>query len=353
MSSNLEGANASELSHEEVYGATFARYTTSELEAFVSPFEERLIANGVTPSELFSGKRVLDAGCGGGRGALLALRSGASHVEAFDVSETNVETTARVLGHDFQNFSVCLGTLADLPYEDSSFGIVWCNGVLMHTAEPARTLPEIVRVLEPAGSAWIYVYGRGGVYWRTIAQFRRTFAGLRSAELIQRLADLNLPNGRIAEMIDDWKAPFLRNYSASDWERAFSELNCDYTRLMRGTDYDTCEQLARGGTADLLGEGDLRFLVTKRATATGPLSLDTEVSLNGSHLDQMDFPPLEDQHSEDRIRVALAAFEDRWRSDPLGGVAAAMAAQLFLRDVFLRNPSHALLERLIELLDAN
>jgi len=33
MTSKLEGANASESSHEEIYRATFARYKTSELEA--------------------------------------------------------------------------------------------------------------------------------------------------------------------------------------------------------------------------------------------------------------------------------------------------------------------------------
>jgi len=230
---------------------------------------------------------------------------------------------------------------------------VWCNGVLMHTAEPARTLTEIIRVLEPAGSAWIYVYGRGGVYWRTIAQFRRTFADVPSMDLIRRLVDLDLPNGRIAEMIDDWKAPFLRNYSESLWLRALSDLNCEYTRLMRGTDYDTCEQLARGGSPDLLGEGDLRFLITKRETAIGPLSPDTRASLNGSHLDQMDFTPFADERSEERLSGALAGFENRWRSDPLGGVAAAMTVQLFLRDVFLRSPSPASLERLVELLDVN
>jgi SAM-dependent methyltransferase len=316
----------------------------------VAPFEERLHANSIDPVALFGGKRVLDAGCGGGRGALLALRSGARHVEAVDVSETNVETTVRVLGQDFDNFAVRLGTLAALPYEDHAFDVVWCNGVLMHTAEPGLTLPEIIRVLEPSGSAWIYVYGRSGVYWRTIAMFRRVFAGASSSDLIGRLAELNLPNGRIAEMIDDWKAPFLRTYAARDWESAFSELGCDYTRLMRGTDYDTCEQLARGGPSALLGEGDLRFLVTKRAATPGELSPQTQRSLDASHLDEMDFAHLDDDAMEGPLRDALAAFETQWWSDPLGGVAQACDAQLFLRDVFLRAPNTASLGRLVELI---
>ena len=350
MNSTSYGADASEFTHEEVYGATFARYTSSELEEFVAPFTERLITNGVDPEALFGGKRVLDAGCGGGRGALLALRSGACQVEAFDVSETNVQTTARVLGQDFDNFTVRLGTLAAMPYEDNSFDIVWCNGVLMHTAEPSRTLPEIIRVLEPAGSAWVYVYGREGVYWRTIAVFRRVFASVPSSELIDQLAALSLPNGRIAEMIDDWKAPFLRTYAARDWESAFSELGCDDTRLMRGTDYDTCEQLARGARADLLGQGDLRYLVTKRAESPSGLSDETRAALDGSHIDQCLFEELNDRRQESSLSDALAAFVGRWHADPLGGVTQAMTAQLFMRDVFLRNPSPETLNGLVELL---
>ena len=153
MNSSDAVVGPSEEQHEEVYGATFSRYTAAELEEFVTPFEQLLLANGIDPTSLFGGRRVLDAGCGGGRGALLALRSGAEHVEAFDVSESNIATTHRVLRQEFENFSVRLGTLADLPYEDRSFDVVWCNGVLMHTANPGATLPELIRVLKPAGAA--------------------------------------------------------------------------------------------------------------------------------------------------------------------------------------------------------
>ena len=188
------------------------------------------------------------------------------------------------------------------------------------------------------------------MYWRTIATFRRVFSGASSADLIARLADLDVPTGRIAEMIDDWKAPFLRNYGRSDWERGLAELGCSFTRLLRGTDYDTCEQLARGGHTDLLGEGDLRYLVTNHADSSRGLETKTRAALNHSHLDLFVFEELTVREQESSLSEALAGFAGRWRTDPLGGVTQAMTAQLFLRDVFLRNPNEESLQGLVGIL---
>ena len=51
-----------------VFGDTFALYDEKAFDEFVAPFERRFEANGIG-REVFRGKRCLDAGCGGGRGA--------------------------------------------------------------------------------------------------------------------------------------------------------------------------------------------------------------------------------------------------------------------------------------------
>lgn len=81
----------SESQHEDVYGTTFAEYTDKQFEEFLQPLLHRLSANGVKPEEFFGGKKVLDAGCGGGRGSVLALQSGARHVTSVDFSSQNAK----------------------------------------------------------------------------------------------------------------------------------------------------------------------------------------------------------------------------------------------------------------------
>lgn len=344
---------ASEEAHEDVYGATFALYSAEDLENFVTPFETRLVENLIDPVGLFAGKRVLDAGCGGGRGSILAVRNGALHVDAVDISSTNTQTTARVLELSGGSFVVHLSSLADLAFGDDSFDVVWCNGVLMHTAEPSQTLSEIIRVLKPGGRAWIYVYGCGGVYWRTIAVFRRVFAPLSAEELLKAMQLEGVPTDRIAEMVDDWKAPFLRTYDQAQWEAALNELGCEYTRLLRGMSYDTSEQLARGSNPDIVGQGDLRYMLVKGHESGCVLSDDSRIALNGSHLDEFEFQPFSSAPVESDFLKATKNFEKHSLGDPLAAIPFAVRIQLYLRDHFLRSPNWRSTQHLTSLLSVD
>ena len=209
-------ADTSEKSHDDVYGRTFALYDREQLLAFMQPFVDRFVANQLDARAVFTGKRCLDAGCGGGRGTLFLLQNGAAHVTSFDFSARNVETTRRNAAQfGFTNVSVQQGTLEKLPFADGTFDVVWCNGVLQHAADPDRCLTEITRVLAPGGRAWIYVYGAGGVYWYAVRHFRRWFRDMSSERLIATLQLAGLEPRYVAEYLDDWKVSFLRAYRRS------------------------------------------------------------------------------------------------------------------------------------------
>lgn len=45
------------------------------------------------------------------------------------------------------------GTATDLPFDDDSVDLVWCERVLQHLYEPAAAVAEIARVLRPGGRA--------------------------------------------------------------------------------------------------------------------------------------------------------------------------------------------------------
>jgi SAM-dependent methyltransferase len=200
------------------------------------------------------------------------LQHGAAHVTAFDFSSRNIETTRRNAGQfGFDNVTVQQGTLESLPFADGEFDVVWCNGVLQHAADPDRCIDEISRVLSIGGRAWIYVYGAGGVYWYAVRWFREWTKNVPPTELIALLQLAGLEPRYVAEYLDDWKVSYLRAYRAAPVVARLGELGyVDTTPLPYGVPYDTNHRNTLWpDERPWLGEGDLRFLLTKRAAGIG------------------------------------------------------------------------------------
>ncbi len=259
-----------ESSHDDVYGRTFALYDRDQVLEFMQPFVDRFAANSLDGKELFADKTCLDAGCGGGRGTLFMLKHGARHVTGFDFSARNVDTTKRnAEKFGYSNIAVQQGTLEQLPFADATFDVVWCNGVLQHAAQPDVCLAEITRVLKPGGRAWIYVYGAGGVYWYAVKFFREWFANTRSEDLIARLQLAGLEPRYVAEYLDDWKVSYLRAYRAAPVVARLVELGYSGTTpLPLGVPYDTNHRNTKWPSErPWLGEGDLRFVLTKETAS--------------------------------------------------------------------------------------
>jgi ubiquinone/menaquinone biosynthesis C-methylase UbiE len=253
--------------YEQVYGDTFALYTRSEMLEFIEPFQVRFAKNGLNPRQLFEGKRCFDAACGNGRGALFMLMNGAAHVTACDFSSKNVESTRSFLKQfGFKNAEVFESSLESIPCPDETFDFVWCNGVIMHTQHPNRCLQQIARILKVGGKSWIYVYGSGGVYWRTIYSFRSTLRNVPVPDCISALQLMRYETRYVAEFIDDWFATHLRSYTHKDFSMALEALGfAPADPLPFGMAYDTSHRRNSFGPLEkeLMGEGDLRYLLDK------------------------------------------------------------------------------------------
>ena len=251
-----------------VYGDTFSLYDEDEFETFVDVFRKRLAANEI-PLESFAGKRCLNAGCGGGRGSILMAEAGAAEVVGGDLSETNLASARRraeVRGLDNCTFEQV--SLAELPFEDEFFDVVWCNGVLHHSTDPDAGLREISRVLRTGGPMWLYLYGSGGIYWYVVDWVRDVLEGTRAADAIRALRLLDVSVDRIGEWIDDWYTPYLRRYTVADVSRRLAELGFGEPEpLPAGVGYDTSHRLvgASEQERELMGEGDLRYWVHKQS----------------------------------------------------------------------------------------
>ncbi len=251
-----------------VFGDTFALYSDQEFQEFIEFLRTRLAANGIA-EDAFAGKRCFDAGCGGGRATILMAEAGASEVVAFDLSETNVNTTRmRAEQRGLDNVTVVQGSLLDIPYEDESFDVVWSNGVLHHTGDTDGSLLEFARLCKPEGWMWLYLYGSGGISWHLVDWVRQTLEDVHVSEVIAHLRLQGVEVRRIAEWIDDWKVPVLQRYTREDVRKRLVELGfADAQPLDRGTHFDTSQRRigASEQEVELMGDGDVRYWCQKTA----------------------------------------------------------------------------------------
>jgi len=108
-----------------------------------------------SPDDL-AGKLVLDAGCGAGRFAEVALKYQANLV-AFDLSQAVDVTKANLSPSDPL---LCQASIYELPFKPQVFDFVYCIGVVQHTPDPVATIRSLCRMVKPSGCIGLWIYER-------------------------------------------------------------------------------------------------------------------------------------------------------------------------------------------------
>lgn len=102
------------------------------------------------------GGRVLDVGCGRGVGTELFLsRSGAHHVDAFDLDPDMVALARRRLRRHGDRVRVGVGDVEHIEAEDGAYDAVFDFGIIHHVPDWRNALREIHRVLKPGGRFYV------------------------------------------------------------------------------------------------------------------------------------------------------------------------------------------------------
>jgi SAM-dependent methyltransferase len=107
----------------------------------------------VNVAKIERGMHVLDAGSGiGGAARHLASVCGCT-VEAIDLTPEFVNTGAELdeLVGLSKSISHRVGSVTELPYENSCFDVVWSQNVTMNIADKLAMFAESLRVLQPGG----------------------------------------------------------------------------------------------------------------------------------------------------------------------------------------------------------
>ena len=95
-------------------------------------------------------RRVLDAGCGSGRLTVALARTGAE-VTGVDTNASQLEVARRRAGAAGVELTLLEADFDALPFADASFDAVVSRLAVMASDDPAATLRELARVLEPGG----------------------------------------------------------------------------------------------------------------------------------------------------------------------------------------------------------
>lgn len=110
------------------------------------------------PREQFKGKLVLDAGCGMGRYAKVALSLGAE-VVAFDLSHACL----RLAGEGPKpRLHVVQGNLFHPPFKKGVFDVIYSQGVLHHAADTKTAFDRVCELVKAGGLLSVWLYGKAG-----------------------------------------------------------------------------------------------------------------------------------------------------------------------------------------------
>ena len=129
--------------------------TCSTRFVYKSGFSEKRFQTitGWTPAAL-RGKRVLDAGCGAGRFAEIAIRYGARLI-AFDLSSA-VDACAETLRD--ADLWLAQASIFEPPFNHGMFDYVYCIGVIQHTPDPQRAIRSLCDLVRPGGQIGLWIY---------------------------------------------------------------------------------------------------------------------------------------------------------------------------------------------------
>jgi SAM-dependent methyltransferase len=159
----------------------------TEFAAAVPEFEKNFldIASPLTPND-FTGRLVLDAGCGFGRHALFASRYGAE-VVAIDSSADAIASCVANLGEAVRTH-VVQGDVDRPPFKRGIFDLVFSYGVLHHVQNAQSTFATLGELVKPNGRLSIWVYGPRQGLTRIATGALRGAASAMSPEQLHRVS---------------------------------------------------------------------------------------------------------------------------------------------------------------------
>lgn len=168
----------------------------------------------------WSGRRVLEVGCGQGT-TLNYLPGHGAHMVGIDMSAASLRRAseaATALGHG-DRVRVVLADAERLPFPDGHFDAAVSIGVLHHTPDTAAGILEVLRVLKPGGLAVVMLYRSGNPKWwatrllRSVSGWVERVAARPGCVLERLRARQRAGDASGTALLELFGVPVLRAYS--------------------------------------------------------------------------------------------------------------------------------------------
>ena len=200
----------------KLFEGAWTQYSNDTYDHSVGLVEQRLRNSGFNEG-WFDGKVCFDGGCGTGRLSLAIAKMGAKQVVAADIGRESLEYfRVQLERYKLKNVNILETDITNLQgVEDQTFDFVASNGVLHHTAEPDQGILEHYRVLKGNGVFWIYLYGKGGIYWEIYDLFKPLMRAVGTEAILDNLKNMGVREGLTYTFMDNFLARRCY-YSKSD-----------------------------------------------------------------------------------------------------------------------------------------
>lgn len=182
----------SELTNQEYVG-TFG-FEWTKIDGFVGKeamSHGHIFGRFFLPKDYFSGKTVIDVGCGNGRIGRLIAPFCADYTGC-DLSESVYAFPSYLRS---ENITLVRASGTDLPISDSVADVSICWGVLHHMDEPMKGLEELLRITKPGGEILIFIYAKGYDARKNLNEFSKKLEEKKKFEIIEATSD----------MLDGWR----------------------------------------------------------------------------------------------------------------------------------------------------
>ena len=157
--------------------------------------------------EFYPGKLVLDAGCGHGRYVTAFAGLGA---EAVGVDIGMGIDIAQQHAANRRNTHFLQGDILLLPVRDSSFDLVFSDGVIHHTPSSHEAFKRLAKAVKPGGYLYIWVYPKGSAFWEISQAFLRIITTRVPPRLLYHLCFVPVP---LLSLVPTYSATTLSNSS--------------------------------------------------------------------------------------------------------------------------------------------
>jgi len=212
----------------------------------------------------FKNKKILDMGCGSGRFTIAFAKLGAKLSVGVDLGDEGLKLGKLLAKKSkIKNVKFYKSSVLKLPFKDNSFDFVFCKGVLHHTGNTYKGLSELKRILKKGSKAFIYLYGSGGIFWKTRKLMRKVFKKIPYNYCIKVLDTVGMPARRTI-FVDSWYVPIEEHVDQNTLEKWFTKNTMNFKKYKNAkkTELEYMENKEKY-FKEFFGTGELRYIVKK------------------------------------------------------------------------------------------